>query len=724
VGQGGGREQTGQTAPSPKGATAAVTTFGSRLLTVLLTVLVVADGAATADAAATRFAGATALLVEPEHNYNGYDFSISAALQRRGFAVTPGAPNELTDPARLAAYDLVVTNLKRHFTPEQVAGLKAYLAAGGAMYGNWGGMMACPELLAACGVARARSVYIKELTLTDSPLTVGLGEQHWAFPAFVGHVKLKGDGSEMVAFDRLDGIEVARDAAGHCLGSLRAEGAGRCAVLGFCPSNYRFVTDDSREAGVVLDNLLTWLLPRGPRPHPLPQTVEVNLPRGARVTSVSLDGKRLADPPVRTIGSLTAVTVPVTSLAEGKAMAVRVAATLPKGGRHIETWIHDPVASSFICFEPAGAADFLVALHTNVVQPLLRYEGGSCCYLNGIAGDNPRERFAQYQGDLLAEYLKACHAKGIKVVGGLYLDWKRFPTHLKDAPPYVAKGQTPPQPQRGQRVCPLDAGVWAHNLAIIENVLGHYPDLDGLILDDNFEFDHQPCYCSACQAKFAAYCAAQPGRPDPQAAAEAGDATWQAFWKERKLAFCKAVRDACAAHGKPVGGWTGQRGPIAFRGVFDFAGDMVYVEPPSSLAPLWPQVGDFPVVTLLWGMNRTPAGIEGDFAEAIRVGSSIVGFWIAYARVEGATDNPWSLGSRPGPDFMLTPGSLTAIERAFAGAEQVWWEYYRDHLVTGDARFVVTKGTLDANGLSLTIKRLAAPSAARVVGPVTLPTRP
>jgi hypothetical protein len=671
-------------------------------------------------AAPVSLAGATALVVQPENSYNGYDFTIYAALMRRGFDVTQGRPDDLVDAAKLEAFDLVVTDLKRSFTPEQVAGLKAYVAAGGAMYGNWGGPMGCPALLALSGVKNARSVYIRELTLTESPLTAGLGEQHWAFPDFCGHVQLTDKGREMVAFDLLDGIEGARDSEGRCLGSLREEGAGRCAVLGFCPSNYRFVTDDGRQASAVLDNLLAWLLPHGPRPRPLPQTIRVSLPREARIASVSVDGRRLPRPEVRATGSLQTVTVPVATLAEGKTARVHVACELPPVKQHIETWLHDPSACSFISFEPADAADFLAALHAATVQPLLRYEGGVINCLRGIPGDRPRERFTQYQGDLLADYLKACHARGIKVIGGLYLDWRRFEQHLNDAPPHVAKGGPAPPKELRQPVCPLDTGVWDHNLAIVRCLLNNYPDLDGVILDDNFEFDRDPCYCPACRAKFAAHCEAQPDGPDPETEADVGGAVWKAFWKEQKLAFCQRIHDLCAERGKPVGGWTAQRGPIAFKGVFDFAGDMVYVEPPCSVAPLWPQVGDFPVVTLLWGMNRKPEGIEGDFAEAIRAGSNIVGFWIQYARQEGVTDNPWSLGWPSGQGFALTPGTLGAIERAFAGAEQAWRDYYRENLVQGDPRFAVTRAELTRKGLTVEVKRLDQPAPQRIMGPVSL----
>jgi len=120
-------------------------------------------------------------------------------------------------------------------------------------------------------------------------------------------------------------------------------------------------------------------------------------------------------------------------------------------------------------------------------------------------------------------------------------------------------------------------------------------------------------------------------------------------------------------------------------------------------------------------MNRRPEEMETDFAEAVRAGSTEVGFWIQYARQEGVTDNPWSLGWAAEQGFALTPGSLGAIERAFAGAEKAWLEHYRENLVQGDRRLVVTRAELARDGLTLEVRRLARPSAERVVGPVRLP---
>lgn len=680
--------------------------------------------AATDDAASsgrpTGFAGTKALAIRPENNYWGYDSAIYGALAKRGFDVAWGEPDDLADPEKLKAYDLVTTSIKRRFTSPQVTGLKAYLAGGGALYASWGGPMSCPGLLEVFGVRNARSVRIKGFTVLDSLLTGGKGEQQWSFPAFAGYVGMGRDGREMVAFDFLAGTETVRDDEGRCLGTLREEGAGRCALLGFCPSNYRFVTEDAERADALLDNLLSWLLRGGSGTRSWPNTVEVCLPRSAKVYSVSVNGRRIRSE-AKKRGSLTTVAVPVASVREGQTARVRVACDRVAAGRHVETWLHNPVGSWFNAFAtPAQAAGFLAEVGVTVVQPLLRYDGGSICYLRGIPGDRPRGRIARYEGDFFAEYVDACHERGVKVIGGLYLDWKRFDRHLKDAPPLVGKGAEKRQKKKGERVCPLDSGVQRHNLAVVRNLLTNYPKLDGVILDDNFEFDRHPCHCGKCLGRFDAYCRRRESRPRDAAADPANKDSWKAFWKAETLAFTKRVHDVCASHGKPVGGWSGGTGTLAFRDIFDFAGDMHYTEPPSTVAALWPEAGDFDIITLLWGMSRRGADMEADVLEAIRSGSHAVGFWMSYARIEGDTDNRWSLGPRPGGRHGITPGTISAMMRAFAGAEEAWMDYYRENLVRGDARFVVTRAKLDSNNLTVEIKNLGRRADRRIVGPVDL----
>ena len=500
----------------------------------------------------------------------------------------------------------------------------------------------------------------------------------------------------MVAFDLLDGVLAATDAQGRCLGALRQVGAGRCAVLGFCPSKYRLFTDDAKLADKLLDNLLDWLLPHGSKPHPWPGTLEVCLPRAAEVLKVSFNGQPVANPAVNKTGSLVAVTLPVATIADGESATVRLAYKRQPHSRPVQTWLHDCIGSFFSAFDtPAQAADFLVAVHANVTQPLLRYAGGSVCYRSGIPGDRPRPRIAKYNGDYLAEYVDACHKRGIRVIGGLYLDWQKYDAHNRTAPPLVEKDGRDGQENPRHLVCPLDTRVQMHNLEVVENLLTHYPQLDGLILDDNFEFDRHPCYCERCRAKFRSYCRRR-DLPYRNPITDADSHDWNEFWQSEMLAFCKRVHELCAARGKPVGGWSDGRGTLRFKGVFDFAGDMHYVQPPYSVASIFPSAGDFDVYTLLWGMDRKPADMEADMVEAIHGGSYVVGFWASYSKVENSKDNVWSLGTRPGAQCTLTPGSLDAIARAFALADEDWLAFYRDNLIRGDGRFAVTSAKLDS----------------------------
>ncbi len=504
------------------------------------------------------------------------------------------------------------------------------------------------------------------------------------------------------------------------LGALRQVGAGRCAVLGFCPSKYRLVTDDAKLADKLLDNLLAWLLPQGAKPHPWANTIEVCLPRAAEVLKVSVNGQPVANPAVKMTGSLIEVTLPVATIAAGESATVRLAYKIQPYSRPVQTWLHDCNGSFFSAFDtPAQAADFLHAVHANVAQPLLRYAGGSVCYRSGIPGDRPRERIAKYKGDYVAEYLDACHKRRIRVIGGLYLDWQKYDVHNRTAPPLVERDGVEGQEDPHGLVCPLDTEVQTHNLKLVDNLLSHYPQLDGVILDDNFEFDRHPCYCKRCREKFRSYCQ-RLSLPYRNRIADPDSDGWKQFWQDEMLAFCKRVHDLCKAHDKPVGGWSDGRGTLRFKGVLDFAGDMHYVQPPCSVASILMSAGKFDVYTLLWGMDRKPANMEADVTEAICGGSYYVGFWATYSKVENCKDNAWSLGTPPGAHCTLTPGSLGAIARAFAHVDEDWLAFYRDNLIRGDGRFAVTSAKLTSDALTVQIRNLGERAERRIMGPVDL----
>jgi len=256
------------------------------------------------------FAGLKAIVLEPE-NFWGWDAAIFGALQERHFEVTYVKPEALDDFGFLSQHDLVASDIKRSFTPSQVANLRRFVAQGGALYGSWGGPMGASDLLReVCHVGQTRSVRITGMTLLPgTPLAKGIPDEDVPFPPIVGH---QASGSwEIVSVAPIEGgIPVARDAAGNVLGVLGQFGAGRTAVLGFGPERDKYFV--KRALGpLMLDNLLGWLLQSKTatgRPA-WPGVVEVCLPAQAEVLAVYLDGKQLANPQVRDFGSLKQVKV-------------------------------------------------------------------------------------------------------------------------------------------------------------------------------------------------------------------------------------------------------------------------------------------------------------------------------------------------------------------------------------------------------------------------------
>jgi len=665
-----------------------------------------------------------ALVVLPENSYWSYDSATYGALCQLGMDVEWGDPAALEDPKVLGQYDLVATNIKRSFTPAQVAGLKAYLADGGALYGSWGGPWTCPELLRLCGASAARSVYIREMTLLESPLTKGIGERHLPFPPWSGYVALRTNGHEMVAFDYVDGLRVAKDSEGRCLGILKEHGKGRSAVLGFAPEQYKFIIPDRKLTDQMLENLLGWLIPKGTTPRSWSNVIKVSLPRRAEIISVSVNGTPVETPVAKPVGSLKTLSLPVTAIGAGQTATVRVAYKPLTKARNVETWVHNPCGEFLHAFEtPAQAAEFLTALHATVVQPLLRYPGGSICY-RGIPGDTPRGNVAKYSGDYLAEYIVECHKRGIKVIGGLYLDWKKYPQINQTAPALIEKNG---EPAKGDLLCPVNPKVQERNLDVVRNLVGNYK-LDGLILDDNFEFDRHPCYCDYCKGQFRAYCEKKGAAYKDPSSASATDvefaALWKSYWKDVVFSFLGKVREACVARGLPVGGWCdGDTGSVRLAKDFDFLGGMVYVAPPSSVRGPLQRLGNCGFVTLLWGMNRRPADMEEEVVEAIRAGSTDVGFWMGFKRMEGSKDK-WEVGTDmknvKADSYVLMPGTLDAVARSFGRAEEEWLSYYRDNILGGDPRFVVVSARLERDTLTLVVKNLGQCSERRVMGPVDL----
>jgi len=672
------------------------------------------------------FTGMRALVVLPENSYYSYDSATYGAFCQLGMDVDWGEPATLEDPKVLGQYDLIATNIKRSFTPAQVAGLKAYLADGGALYGNWGGPWTCPELLRIYGASAARSVYIREMTLLESPLTKGIGERHLLFPPFAGFEPLGTNGHEMVAFNYVDGLKVAKDSEGRCLGILKEHGKGRSAVLGFAPEQYKFIIQDRKLTDQMLENLLGWLIPKGTTPRSWSNVIKVSLPQRAEIISVSVNGAPVETPVAKPVGSLKTLSLPVTTIGAGQTATVCVTYKPLAKARNVETWVHNPCGEFLNAFEtPAQAAEFLTSLHVTVVHPLLRYTGGrSICY-RGIPGDIVNSRVTKYPGDYLAEYIVECHKRGIKIMGGLYLDWKKYPDTPQvnqTAPALIEKNG---EQAKGNLLCPTNPKLQERNLDVVRNLVGNYK-LDGLVLDDNFEFDGHPCYCDYCKGQFRAYCEKRGVvYKDPSLVPNTDvefAALWRSYWKEALDSFLGKVREACAAHGIPaVGGWCGG-GTTSIRLAkdFDFLIGMVYIAPPSSVhGPLQRGLGNCGFVTILWGMDRRPADIEEEVVEAIRAGSTDMGFWLAFTRMKESKDK-WGVGTFKPTGFALMPGTLDAVARSFGRVEEEWLNYYRDNILGGDPRFVVVSARLERDALTLVVKNIGQCSERRVMGPVDL----
>ena len=663
-------------------------------------------GAATARGEDMRFAGARVLLVRPENSW-GWDSALLGALEHKGLDVTWGEPSLLEDAKALAQFDLVATTIKRSFTPGQVEGLKAYLQAGGSLYGSWGGPMGCPQLLEVCGVQRTWSVYIKEITLLDGPLAKGIDELHWAFPEFAGHVKLSDKGREIVAVKPAGGTVVARDAEGRSLGVIHHYGRGRTAVLGFGPEKVKSHFRSIRDAAVVFDNLLRWLLPNGPRHLSWPGTIQVSLPARADVQSVWADGAPVPKPTVKTYGSLKRVTLDVSRVAAGATTKLSVRYAPLTKARNVETVIHMPATLRHFD-TPVQAANYVASFNATIVQPLLRGGSGYALY-RGMPEDTHNKKLViDYPGDWLAEFVHECHGRGIKVIGGVYF---AFPKSLLKAHPGAVRIDKDGKPAAKGRICFNRPEVQDYNFRTVQHLLDHY-SLDGLILDDNFELDGHPCYCDYCKAQFRKYCE-QHGAAyqDP---ATTSDAAVRALWLECKrdatLALARRVRAIAAEHGVPAGGWVGAgMKPTHLAGAFDYLGGMVYTAPAWAARGPLSVLGDCGYITLLWGTDRPPADLEVEAVEAIRAGSSTVGFWVL-AKEEGPKSSR----------FRMTKGSFAAIARALGSAEAEWFAFYRDSLVTGDARFVVTEARLGSEELSVTVKNLGRKARRRVQGTVDL----
>ena len=655
------------------------------------------------------FEGFRALVIEPE-NFWGWDAVVFGALQERGFDVIYARAETLENFAFLSQFDLVASNIKRTFAPKQVEGLKRFVAEGGAFYGSWGGPMFTPDLLRVCHVASTRSVRITGMTLCESPLTRGTAEKYLAFPPGIGDVR--GESWEIVAIEPSEcGIPVAKDSSGRTLGVLGRYGKGRTAVLGFALDNEKFFV--RREVGPVMtDNLLHWLLEDRIRTGRRSWTglVEVSLPVRAEVLEVSLNGRRLAKPQVREVGSLKKIAVSVKDVGVGKEATIRVAHKPLTQQRNVETVIHMPWKSFgfFISNEkgtPEKLAEWLKSVHATVCQPLLR-EASDSAYYQGMPEDRIDPSIASYRGDFLAEFIEECHKRGIKVIGGVYLGSR---TVLKQHPDSATVSKT--GERSAKQACFNNPQARERNLEVITDLMQRYR-LDGLILDDNFELQNYECFCGSCKEGFRDYCARHRlTYQDPSQAVNSG--SLRGHWADYKLEATRNLGTQIAKipheRGLRAGGWVsaGMRS-AHFTSVFDFLGGMVYAEPPRAARLMLSAVGKCKFITLLWGPNQEPERLELEFCQAIQAGSRMAGFWIC------PPGHPGSNGMR------MLPGSYEAIGKAFAGAEDEWFKFYRENVLTGDPRFAIMGGTFGKEEMTLRVKNTGNKVGRRLQGDLDL----
>ena len=668
-------------------------------------VAVLTAASAGAEVGALRpYEGLRALVAEPENSWT-WDSAVFGALEERGFRVDYGPVP--ADAASLSSYDMVALNIKRYLTPAESAALEAYVAAGGSVYGSWGGPMASPGFLnKVCKVADTRSLRLKQFVLLDSPLTKGIPDPAIQLAERAGHMSAGAQGWEIVAVQPLEGgIPVAKDPAGNVLGVLNRYGKGRTAVLGFGPDQEKYLA--KRELGpVMMDNLLSWLLEDrlGVPGKGWSGRVTIALPARAQVQAVYLNGQRLPDPAVRHIGSLKKVDLDVAGVASGEQAAVRITYAPLTAERNIQTVVHLPWAVlRAAAGSPARLADYLQSLHATTVQPLLRGSSGEAWY-KGMPEDQADDLLAkQYRGNFLADLISECHKRGIKVIGGVYFD-DATPVRMYPETARLDRQGSAMKDQYGRTLaCFNNPKGQQHSLATIRQLLDDY-ELDGVILDDNFELDQGDCFCAWCKDDFRRYCDAKGiAYADPAQASDG--AAWRQYRREATLALAAKVRQIAREHGVPAGGWVGSgMGSTYLSASFDFLGGMVYTEPPRAVRAPLSVLGDCGLICLLWAPGSDPQTMVAEVRDAVCAGAAAVGFW--------------TRGEDGG--YEMDPQRAEAIREGLGGAEQEWRQFYRDSIVSGDTRFAVVEGRLSADELTLTLKNTGKDVPDRLAGPLDL----
>jgi hypothetical protein len=704
------------------------------LLLMSMTSVIMAETVGHRNAVELPFAGCRVLVLKSDIPGNAWDSTMYGALVLKGMDVMWEENSMIDNPASLAQYDLVAMNIRRHFTPAELLGLKAFLASGGSLYitatPSWKGTeLIDKDVLSLCGVTSYKIRKVNNLTLLAGPLTKELGEVKVLFPAWSGYMGHP-DGVNVMSFVITDGTSVATDDKGKSLGVLKEQGQGRIALLSMSPENYKFCFPDSQIhlANRVFENTLNWLMPRGHKERPWSNVIEVRLPSRAKVLSVSLDDKSLTGPKIRFTGSFQMVAIPVMAVEPGKAVRIKITYEPLSKARNLETWVHHPSGEFCNVFHtPSEAADFLTALHATTVIPLLRSANG-LTYYRGIPGDILCEEIKEYSGNYLAEYITECHRRGIKVIGDFYMSANASLDKYPDAA-WIGKDG---KPGKEPWVCLNNPKGQEHNLEAFRQLVETY-QLDGIMLDDNFQMTDKPCYCDYCKNNFRIYCQRKGYEYKDPSSFTNNDAKlkllWAQYMTEKTRAFCDKMKKICAKRGIPLGGWlNGEMSSTLHNAeLFDFLGGMIYECPAyAGCGPISVLGEHCKFIDLLWAMNRSPEAMEAEVADAIYTGAPMVGFWTQFFGRDRSTEN-WGLytgghGDKKHKNYtwFIEPGGLDAIARAFSHAEEVWLSYYKENVITGDGRFAVQSGILKSNELIIKITNCGHQVTRRVQGYVDL----
>lgn len=355
---------------------------------------------------------------------------------------------------------------------------------------------------------------------------------------------------------------------------------------------------------------------------------------------------------------------------------------------------------------PARLAQYLASLNATVCMPLLRGGFGHAWYKGMPEDEHDDVLVKQYEGNFLADLIRECHQRGIKVVADVYFDNATPVREYPDVKRLNRQGEEVKDRYSRTQACFNNPRGQEHNLATVEHLLSNY-DLDGVALDDNFELNKNDCYCEYCKNGFREYCESRRMTyEDPSAAS---DPAVRRHWRRYQCAATRSlvakVRRIASAHGVPAGAWVSVgMDATHLREGLDFLGGMVYETPPRAARAPLSVLGDCGFICLLWAPDAPPQMIEREAHEAVHAGCAAVGFWIR--------------GKDGG--YEMDPHRTEAMRRALGSVEQEWLDFYQDNILGGDLRFVVVDGQVGAEQLTLRIRNTGKLVAGRKAGQLDL----